>query len=382
MFSELSSALPVTVPLTQGPLTPPSTIMAEDTTVSSSTSSLSPICMPLMSENDFNNFLLQYRFDLPEENSSSLCSEPNDPLSTSRLNEGQQMTDIFESPHYSHVDPAMIVRCNTGTDDNIAAQAVAAILSQSLPEASGTTDGAQQDNETSGEELPPSLHGPPPPSIPIELTFRNGEVVERGIDINAEELSEDDEPDEPTQSEGQPVDRHSSSRRRISKKKNSLVWMTNDRARTRSHSKRTTTILNRVMELNTVTGPHILLYVSRPESICSSNGSASMFISAGLRNAVGDQFVRNLHLTAMEYTRKCHYDTGSVLGKNLEVQRAREAKVEAEAAKARAERECEEAMKAKEKAERDTTELRARLSLLESRLAYNNPPSTSSTDTL
>ncbi|KAI0638144.1 hypothetical protein C8Q77DRAFT_1268952 [Trametes polyzona] len=116
-----------------------------------------------------------------------------------------------------------------------------------------------------------------------------------------------------------------------------MTFIENTTSRRKVHSKRARSILNKVRALNTLSRPHVLLYCSRPESVCHKNGSAIGFMSKSLEAILGPTFIRDMHEQVMNNTHEHMFNPQVAIDLNREVERVRREKEDAEAARAAAE---------------------------------------------
>ncbi|KAJ3006837.1 hypothetical protein NUW54_g3783 [Trametes sanguinea] len=109
---------------------------------------------------------------------------------------------------------------------------------------------------------------------------------------------------------------------------NGLTFIDNPKARAKAHNKRARVLVKKALALNTVSQPYLLIYCSRPESVCHKNGVASSFISDNLKRIVGPNFLQDLHKMVVDGTHNALSNAQMALQTNLEVERLRREKEE------------------------------------------------------
>ncbi|KAG2092675.1 uncharacterized protein F5147DRAFT_821766 [Suillus discolor] len=110
------------------------------------------------------------------------------------------------------------------------------------------------------------------------------------------------------------------------KRRRSVLYIANDRNRTKAHSERASRLVRVVKDLDKVSRPFIFLYIARPESILSKNGKSVIHISPALQaafDAKGDHRpIMDIHETAMAYVRKQVLSSKDIIAINAEVHQA------------------------------------------------------------
>ncbi|CDO70092.1 hypothetical protein BN946_scf184806.g19 [Trametes cinnabarina] len=107
-----------------------------------------------------------------------------------------------------------------------------------------------------------------------------------------------------------------------------LMFIDNSKARAKAHNKRARVLVKKAVALNTVSKPYLLVYCSRPESVCHKNGVASSFMSDNLKAILGADFMQNLHQMVVDGTHNALSNAQLALRTNLEVERLRREKEE------------------------------------------------------
>ncbi|KIK31415.1 hypothetical protein CY34DRAFT_291514, partial [Suillus luteus UH-Slu-Lm8-n1] len=110
------------------------------------------------------------------------------------------------------------------------------------------------------------------------------------------------------------------------KQRRSVLYIANDRNRTKAHSERASRLVRVVEDLDKASRPFIFLYIARPESILSKNGKSVIHISPALQaafDAKGDHRpIMDIHETAVAYVRKQILSNKDIIAINSEVHQA------------------------------------------------------------
>ncbi|KII83493.1 hypothetical protein PLICRDRAFT_32914 [Plicaturopsis crispa FD-325 SS-3] len=136
-------------------------------------------------------------------------------------------------------------------------------------------------------------------------------------------------------------------RLRYPKKKHIFKYQTNPQSRLRRHSEHSIRILCNTKNLDILSAPYILVYISRPESILSSAGRAAGYVSSALAGALGpagmSDVLERVHVAAQAAARSQMSSHAAVAAVNADVERVQAERIQAlELAQASAARELEE----------------------------------------